>query len=197
MVVARRARQVHEPDDLWLLRTDARRYELVRGTVFVTPELNDDEHALWSTLVWHVVHYTRLLNLDVLPGQQRCRAGKYTELTPDIVVVPHVERGGIFPVFEPVRRVMLAIDIGRGDDSDVARHRPTAFIRGGGLEWWSIDRVARSVEVFRRGIGAATVEEKEVVWQPVRDTEALRLDVQALFSAVSDRHGQSAPALQS
>ncbi len=185
MVVARHARQVHEPEDLWLLRTDARRYELLRGTVYVTPELNEDEHALWSTLAWHLLDYARPLNLEVLPGEQRCRAGKYTELAPDIVVVPHVERAGIFPVFEPIRSVVLAIDIGRADASDAARHRHTAFIRSGGCEWWSVDPLTRSVEIFRRGVGDATLEEREVVWQPVRGREALRLDLPALFAAVT------------
>ncbi len=182
----RQARGVYEPEDLWLLRNDARRYELLHGTVVVTPEMSHATRVLWSTLAMLLHCLGKTVGLQMCPGTTLCRAGKATELAPDIVVMRRVERHGLYRVFEPMRRVKLAVDFRVNASSSDDDRRHIAFLKSGGREWWYVDPVEKSVRIWRRGAADAEVVLDTVLWQPVETREAMIIDLHALFADSTD-----------
>ena len=63
------------------------------------------------------------------------------------------------------------------------QHKRNFYVAGHALEYWIVDAERRVIVVARPGERDVT-HTVELVWRPVRGTEALRIDIDALFAGL-------------
>jgi len=168
-------------DEFARLPNDGKRYEVVRGELFVTPAPNPIHARVAARL-------TRVLDAfaddnglgAVFTGQIDVLFGEGDYLEPDLIFVRHdridimTDRGAeaapdlVVEVLSPTTAMR---------DRHIKRERYAHF---GVPEYWIVDPFTRRIEIYR--LGAGSVAELEIatdtfVWQPVADGPTLTLNV--------------------
>jgi Uma2 family endonuclease len=110
------------------------------------------------------------------------RASDDTQVEPDIFVVPLRVDGRRTTRWEPMTRLLLAIEVlspaTRRLDQELKRE---LYLGHGVREYWIVDADARSVEVWTTAPLAPTVVDDQLTWQPRPDHEPLTIDLARVF----------------
>ena len=179
---------LHSADDLASMPEDGNRYEVIDGELFVTPAPNRLHQSIQTELLVRLYAYVTPFRFQVFAAPTAVRASAMTEVQPDLLVVPYDYPGRSDAPWERMSELVLAVEILSPTSLRVDRERKRRLYMAGGVrEYWIVDLDARSVEVWVAGAATARVERHSLVWQPVPETDAQRLDLMALFSCVLDR----------
>ena len=165
--------------------TDGTRYELVGGTLVVTPAPSG-LHQEAVVLLWAALRpYGQRQGIGLAAVAPRDVDFNVDETTqPDVFVVPSSEvdryRGS-----KPVRKLLLAAEVispssARGDRVD----KREAYQRNGVPEYWIVDTAARVFERWHPRDDRPEIVSDQLVWTPPGATEPFVLDLAAYFAEV-------------
>jgi Uma2 family endonuclease len=113
-----------------------------------------------------------------------------TTVQPDVFVLPPEEWG---PENDPsrARSLLLAVEVLSPSSARFDRTRKRRFFQRVGVpEYWVVDLDARLVERWRPGDERPQIDELRLEWRPEGASEALVLDLEALFA---EAHGEAPP----
>ncbi len=169
-------------DQVHRLPDDGNRYELLDGELFVTPPPSHAHELLASRLRSILEPYVRSHQLGDLFGPRSVVRMFGAEVEPDLMLRPSsevaAERWEDLPVPTLVAEVLSPTTAGRDQGAKRAYYQ-----RVGVAEYWMVNGVTRTITVVRlRGDESAATT--QLVWQPAGATEALVIDVAALFRGV-------------
>jgi Uma2 family endonuclease len=165
--------------------TDGTRYELVGGTLVVTPAPSG-VHQEAVVLLWAALRpYVQRRGLGLAGVAPRDVDFNSEETTqPDVFVVPldEVDR---YRGSEPVSKLLLAAEVispssARGDRVD----KREAYQRNGVPEYWIVDTAARVVERWHPTDERPEILSDRVIWTLAGATEPFVLDLVAYFAEV-------------
>lgn len=186
--MAMRAPQVpRTADDLDALPADGKRYEIIDGVLFVSAAPATAHQRVLGRLHFQLLPYAEPRGIEVLFAPVDVRASAVTQVEPDLLALPrrHVGRG--LTRWEPMSLLMLAVEILSPSTAVVDRGKKRQLYTSAGVDqYWIVDLDASAVEVWRPGAVVAEVYgvADALRWQPVAGTEALVIDVAALFEGV-------------
>jgi len=161
---------------------DGTRYELLEGSLLVTP----------APSIHHQIVATRLagLLLDAVGSKAHVVAvgaiqrGDNTQLQPDILVWP--ASYAVEVDWREVSGWWLAVEVmspsSRIYDREVKRG---AYLALGVEEYWLVDRRARSIEVWKRGQATSAIVNDVLDWQPASLGRTVVIDLAKVFEGIS------------
>lgn len=163
------------------------RWEYVDGEVLVTPSPNVRHQLLVQELA---------IRLD--PFVRRHRLGRVltapldVTLDPGVIVQPDVmvvQSGKVRPSGADAQAVLLAIEVTSPHSArfDRVTKRPR-YQRSPVPDYWIVDDVAGIVERWTPTDERPQIVTEQLVWQPAGVTEALELDLPALFADVAEAY---------
>ncbi len=167
---------------------DGNRYEVIDGELFVTPAPSRLHQRMQTELLVRLYTYVPPLRFEIFAAPTSVRASPLTEVQPDLLVLPYEYPGRNDARWERMSELLLTVEILSPSSLRVDREKKRRLYMAGGVrEYWIVDLDTRSVEVWVTGAATARVERHALVWRPVPDHDALRLDLVALFDFVLDR----------
>lgn len=165
--------------------TDGTRYELVGGTLVVTPApsgLHQEAVLLLCSALRAYVQRHGLGLAGIAPRDVDFNSEETTQ--PDVFVVPldEVDR---YRGSEPVRTLLLAAEVispssARGDRVD----KREAYQRNGVPEYWIVDTAARVFERWHPADERPEIVSDQISWTPAGATDPFVLDLVAYFAEV-------------
>jgi Uma2 family endonuclease len=172
-------------DDLEAFPDDGNRYEVIDGELFVTPPPSRVHQRVLGLLFEQLFPYGRACGVEVLFAPLDVRASSTTQVEPDILALPRHFEGRDATRWEPMSRLLLAVETLSPSTRRVDREvkRPL-YVRGGVREYWIVDTDARSVEVWTPDAPDARVVRDVLNWQPVLEHAALTIDLVGMFREV-------------
>ena len=161
---------------------DGTRYELLEGTLLVTPAPSFFHQFVATHLV--------ILLQNAVGGQAHVVAvgaiqqGDSTQLQPDILVLP-----ASYPLTTHWRDVhdwWLAVEVmspsSRIYDREVKR---AAYLALGVQEYWLVDPASRSIEVWKPGVEGSDIVTDVLTWSPTPLGREVVVMVQQIFESAS------------
>jgi Uma2 family endonuclease len=161
---------------------DGTRYELLEGSLLVTPAPSVHHQIVATRLVTILAHAVGNAAHVVAVGA--IQRGDNTQLQPDILVWP-----ASYPPEADWREVSgwwLAVEVmspsSRIYDREVKR---AAYLALGVEEYWLVDRRARSIEVWKRGQATSAIVNDVLEWQPASLGRTVAIDLAKVFEGIS------------
>jgi Uma2 family endonuclease len=168
--------------DLRSFPDDGQRYELVQGTLLVTPAPSNPHQVVTASLFGELLRYLPEGSPARVVSPGEIEAKPRTLLDPDILVYP-----ASFPIACPWTTISgwwLAVEVyspsSRIYDRDF---KHPAYLALGVREVWLVDPRERVVLVFRSG-GEEVVFRDHLPWQPPELTEPLRIELPRVFAGL-------------
>ena len=167
------------------LPADGNRYEVLDGSLFVTPAPSWTHQSaierLFPVLAEHVrrnhLGWVKLSPADIVFSPRRL-------VQPDIFVVPW-RADGEPRSWAEVTTLLLAIEVLSPATARADRHRKRLIYQEEGVgEYWIVDCDARLVERWRPSDTRAEVLTETLAWQPRGDVPALRISLPEFFAEV-------------
>ena len=169
---------------------DGTRYELLEGMLLVTPAPSNAHQVVAMRLAHMLVTG---LGPDA-PAQVvaigAIQRGKHTQLQPDILVYPSA-----YPPtahWRDIRDWWLAVEVlspsSRLYDREVKRG---AYLTLGVEEYWIVDPVACSVDVWSRAQSETRRATDVLEWRPAALGRAIEIDVRQVFRGVREADDES------
>ena len=172
-------------DDLDALPSDGNRYEVIDGTLFVSPPPSRWHQRACFSLSRAIVDYAEALGLELLHAPIDVRASSDTQVEPDIIVLPRHFDGREANRWEPIAKLLLAVEVLSPSTARVDRTlKRQLYMARGVAEYWIVDLDARAVEVYVPFVGQARVECDQLDWQPIAGQAPLTLAVGELFHSI-------------
>ena len=169
-------------DELDDLPDDGNRYEVIDGELFVTPAPMRVHQRLQMELILLLGPYAKSCELALFAAPTAVRASAVTEVQPDLLAISRTA-----DVSEDGRRIRmpalwLAVEILSPSTERLDRGRKRkAYLGNGVREYWIVDGATRSVDVWTTESKSARTTHDTLVWHPVPDLDALRIDLPPLF----------------
>ena len=164
-----------------------KQYEVIDGELFVSPGPSYAHQFVTAELLGRLRAYVHAQKLGyVLMGPGDVESDAYTLVQPDVFVVPPVEDRAPRD-FAEARRLLLAVEVlspSSGRKDHVVKRR---LYQRMDTEYWIVDPDARVVERWRPGDESAELAEEWLTWQPEHASEALVIDLVAMFAEALDR----------
>ena len=169
-------------DAVLALPDDGQRYELVSGTLVVTPAPRGLHQRAIAELFlrlqeWlgrHPVAHVLFSPADITLGEDEI-------LQPDLFVY-RTASGAPLRDWTDITELLLVIEVTSPGsaryDRELKRRR---FQRAGIAEYWVVDLEGRMVERWRPGDEAPETITDELLWQPAPGGPGMVLDLEALF----------------
>ena len=169
-------------DAVLALPDDGQRYELVSGTLVVTPAPRGLHQRAVAELFlrlqeWlgrHPVAHVLFSPADITLGEDEI-------LQPDLFVY-RTASGAPLRDWTDITELLLVIEVTSPGsaryDRELKRRR---FQRAGIAEYWVVDLEGRMVERWRPGDEAPETITDELLWQPAPGGPGMVLDLEALF----------------
>lgn len=169
---------VHELPD------DGNRYEVVRGTLLVSPSPTWLHQEAAGRLYMLLVQYAEGFGLHTIIAPAAVKWSFDTEVQPDVFVVPLV--GGRRPArFEDVGEVALAIEVLSPSTARADRFIKRREYQARGVpEYWIVDTANRFFERWRPGDEEPEQLSESIEWQPKADAQPMRIDLVSYFARV-------------
>ena len=164
------------------LPDDGQRYELVSGTLVVTPVPRGLHQRAVAELYlrfreWlgrHPVAHMLFSPADITLGEDEI-------LQPDLFVY-RTASGTPLNDWDDITELLLVIEVSSPGTARYDRHlKRRRYQRAELAEYWVVDLDARTVERWRPEDGEAEVIADELRWQPAPGGPVLVLDVEGLF----------------
>ncbi len=157
---------------------DGNRYELLEGTLLVTPAPAWDHQVIATRLV---LLLGNALGADAqVVAVGAIQRGKNTQLQPDILVVPP----GYGPKanWRQIHGWWLAVEVmspsSRIYDREVKR---AAYLALGVQEYWLVDLGSRSIEIWVPGERNGTIVTESLTWRPASLGREIILGLREIF----------------
>jgi Uma2 family endonuclease len=163
--------------DLERLPDDGNKYEVIRGELFVTPPPAADHESIVEGFARRVQPYVWAHALGQVRFPRSVFVFEKSEAEPDMMVLPP----GRVTSWERMPTPLLVIEV--SSESTVRRDRVakrTYYTDAGVGEYWIVDGTQRIVTVVKPNEPDEVVS-SELRWIPSGATEALRIDLVALF----------------
>ena len=168
--------------ELHRLPEDGNRYELVRGSLFVTPPPSYAHQRIASVLAALLQPYVAEHGLGgVCFPRSVVRFGRESEVEPDLMVrpVPHP----LPTSWEDAPLPILVVEITSGATRRRDRVEKRSLYRDASIpEYWMIDGEARMIRVVQADRDDHDVS-TQLVWHPASASRPFTLDVAAFFRA--------------
>lgn len=161
------------------------RYELIDGELLVTPAPGNRHQLAIAELVSLLKDYVDRLELGAVflsPADLELVAE--TIVQPDVFVVPRSPDPDrpLTDGWTQVKSLLLAVEVISPSSMRTDRVTKRDFYLGAGVpEYWVMDLDARVIERWTPGQESPTIVRDVLSWQPEGASDALRLDVAALF----------------
>lgn len=167
-------------DELHSLPEDGNKYEVVDGKLFVTPAPTDMHETIAARLARVLDPYVERQGLGyVYRPRAVFRVQRRSEVEPDLMVRRPNETPGRAWEDAPIPALIVEVLSPYTRRRDQVQKR-AFYLRSGIPEYWVIDPDERTVRVVRPD-AEDRVEAHRVVWHPAGASEALTIDVNALF----------------
>lgn len=171
-------------DELDELPDDGQRWEIIRGAVFVTPAPATLHQRAIRLLLLELNDLAESLGLEVMLSPSDVRADEYTQVQPDLYVVPCRYPGRGATRWEVMQHVVLAIEVLSPGTTQLDREKKRElYLAEGVAEYWIVDLAARAVQVWVLPSVARTVREV-LTWTPVGGAASHSIDLPAFFRRV-------------
>ena len=165
------------------LPDDGNRYELFDGELLVTPAPTPRHQFALACLYDAIAPFVRAHAVGhTFWSPADLRLGGEQASQPDLFVVAHVPADwswGSFP--NPILVIEVLSPGSARADRIVKRRR---FQRSGVPEYWVVDLDARAIERWQPDEERPEVLDQRLVWRPASTTEALELELPALFERI-------------
>jgi len=166
--------------DLETLPDDGNRYEVLDGSLFVTPQAAFFHQYIATRLTLALATYCDRHGLGAAVGPGAVVFDE-NELQPDVIVVPRLpahrkEKWESLPRPRLVAEVLS--DSTERRDHNVKRE---AYLRLGIPEYWIVDPDERRVLVWTPGSTEPTVVTDQLRWQPRADLPALEIPLESII----------------
>ena len=172
-------------EDVRALPADGNRYEVIRGTLLVTPAPRPvHQNAVFelARLLAEYCERTRIGRMFFAPAE--VEFDDETLVQPDIFVVPGRE-GPVPSSWRMMPKPVLAVEV---ISPSSARHdrgrKRRLYSEERVAEYWIVDTDSRMVERWLPGDGRPEVLDARLPWQPDPAHAALEIDLVAYFAAV-------------
>lgn len=171
---------------------DGNRYELLEGSLLVTPSPSHAHQVVAMRLAYRLMNALEVSKAARVVAVGAIQRGDNTRLEPDILVIP-----ALYPPDADWRAISgwwLAIEVmspsSRVYDSVVKRD---AYLALGIEEYWVVDMRDRSIEVWkRRSLGSERATDI-LTWRPAALRIDVAIDLNEVFRDIGDG-GSDAPA---
>jgi Putative restriction endonuclease len=173
-------------DSLAGIADDGRRYEVIDGVLYATDETSyepSDAKTRAISAVSAVLHACTLpIGLDTFAGPKRVRGAAGKDYWADVIVIPSIDRGGIYLIAEPMDSMLLGVAVRSSGDSLADTDTLVQELRLSGVaEVWTVNLEDHSVDVWRpRDFSPRKVRE-ELRWQPPGEATSCTLSLDDLF----------------
>ena len=169
-------------DAVLALPDDGQRYELVSGTLVVTPAPRGLHQRAIAELFLRLQEWLgRHPVAHVLFSPADITLGEDETLQPDLFVY-RTASGAPLRDWTDITELLLVIEVTSPGsaryDRELKRRR---FQRAGIAEYWVVDLEGRMVERWRPGDEAPETITDELLWQPAPGGPGMVLDLEALF----------------
>ncbi len=181
-----------QPADRWtadLVRSlpeDGQRYELISGTLVVTPAPPWTHQFVVGAL--HLCFHEWLSehpDLTVVFSPADISLGEDEILQPDLFVVRSAP-GEPVREWSDVKELALVIEVLSPSTAHYDRHlKRKRYQRAGVPEYWIVDSDARQIERWRPGDDAPDVLTDQLTWQPSAGGPVHQLDLDRFFQELS------------
>ncbi len=172
-------------DELEAIPDDGNRYEIINGELFVSPSPSWTHQRVVRELVLRLAPYADAIGLELIFAPMDVRASDDTQVEPDAFVVPLRDDGRRTTRWEPMARLLLAIEVlspsTRRLDLELKRE---LYLGQGVREYWIVDAETRSVSVWAPGHATPRVESDLLIWHPIVERENLTVHLPTLFRIV-------------
>ena len=162
---------------------DGTRYELLEGTLIVTPAPSIDHQVVATRIAQLLLNALKEVRHAQVVAVGAIQRGENTQLQPDVLVFrapPHVAN------WRDVGEWWLAVEVmspsSRIYDREVKR---AAYMALGVEEYWLVDLDARSVERWRNDRVTSERADDTLVWQPTALEKEIAIDLPDVFGAKS------------
>ncbi len=177
------------PDDVWALPNDGNRYECIDGVLLVTPSPRWTHQRVLRRLLLLVAPYVEAQRVGealTSPADIRLHVGDLVQ--PDLFVVPANDASRPEPEWTDVHALLLAVEVLSPStaryDRTLKRHY---YQRSGVAEYWVVDANSHLVERWRPDDERPEIISESLVWQPTGASDALVIDLAALFRDALDQ----------
>ena len=172
-------------DELADLPDDGNRYEVIDGELFVTPAPMVVHQRVLMMFLRRLDPYAANCGLELLPAPTAVRASPVTEVQPDLLVLSGAADAEEDGKRIRMRALWLAVEVLSPSTKGLDRERKrTTYMENGVREYWIVDGATRSVDVRTPASKSASTIRESLIWYPVREIEALRIDLPSLFREV-------------
>ena len=184
------------PEDILALPDDGARHECIDGVHLVTPTPCMDHQRVANALARRLEPYAEALRLGevfALPGDLRLERTALVQ--PDVFVIrrPH---GAKRPrSWTEVTSLWLAVEVLSPSTARTDRTRKRALYQRTDVgEYWIVDADACVVKRWRGGDTRPEILNGSMTWQPLPESPALPLDLDALFAEVHGDDDSATPS---
>jgi Uma2 family endonuclease len=172
-------------DELDDVPDDGQRYELIAGTLFVSPGPTRKHQRASRLLTRWLDRYAESLGLELMYAPLDVRAAADTQVEPDLFVLPHSFEGRDDHHWEPMSQVLLCVEILSPSTTQLDREIKRLLYQSQGVaEYWIVDLSKRSVDVWTPDAQSPRTVRDALVWNPDVAHEPLVIELPALFDAV-------------
>ncbi len=161
------------------LPDDGKRYEVIDGTLLVSPAPSWEHQRAVRLLVMALQAYCERHGLgEAMMSPADIELSPSDVVQPDVFVVPEIAHS-----WHDARNLLLAIEVVSPSSARTDRHvkRPR-FQRAGVPEFWIVDLDARVFERWRPEDVEATVIADVMTWQPQPNAPALSIPLDDFFA---------------
>lgn len=164
--------------DLRHLPDDGNRYEVIEGTLLVSPAPTPSHEQVILALADQLDAYARAQGIGRAWHGNSAFAVRASQAIPDIVVRPHVVPPPADWIAAPMPSLVVEVlsDATRGRDLVMKRG---FYLENGVPEYWIVDPAARSIERATRSGSAGASD--SISWQPPGAAAPLVIAVAELF----------------
>ncbi len=178
-------KRTYTADDLDEFPDDGNRYEVIDGELYVTPSPRLWHQSAVLELATLIRPYAKAIGLRTFAAPTDVRASQFTQVEPDLFVYPRLADVDGTTRWVVMNRLLLAVEILSGSTARVDRGRKRElYLEHGIAEYWIIDLDARVVEVWAQGTAEPLMEAAQLHWQPIREHDALVIDLVSYFREV-------------
>jgi Uma2 family endonuclease len=173
-------------EEVHSLPDDGNKYELVRGSLFVTPPPTDDHETILARLSDALSAYVRTHGIGLVYHPRAVLRFRGSETEPDLMVRPPSPRRRTS--WEKVPRPILVVEV----HSDTTRRRDRIqkkqfYAEAGVAQYWMIDPEQRVVPVARPGRTDRVVSDV-LTWNPPGTNAPFSISLDELFGVVGAGH---------
>ena len=175
-------------DDLDDIPPDGKRYEIIDGMLYVSAAPSMQHQLMVSALFALLLPYAATLGLAVVTAPLDVRASSRTQVEPDLLVLPRALAVALQTRWVPMSALVLAIEVLSPSTMQVDRGRKRELYMAEAVDqYWIVDIEADTVEVWTPTVRVPVVLQADQVleWQPVDGAAPSRIELRALFDALT------------